>query len=561
MGFFADDYGHQVALRGLAPESPMKPWSLYDFGAAPKAGDAMHAWGAYPWWIPSNWRARFFRPVTSVSLWFDHVLFDGWAIGYHLTSLVIFAALLVLLFHLFRATGFGDGGAIVAVLMFACTDSVLLPVGWPANRNSLLEFTFLVGAALAASRAGRENARWAAVIAVVLGIGAVLSKESGIAAFVLIPLFFHHTERQVRGGAKPKVVPLAAVCMILAAIYLGAYIATGRGTQTAFYPMPWNEPAAFISRLLILIAVAPLSFLGYAPVDVLSLLPQLAVYAGILCVIPGALLCAAVWKRVRPHPAAALWLAWMVVTILPQGTPPTSDRLLFGPAIGAAALLSIAMIHWSKLPALRRADIHLRRFIVIGTLIVSPLSLLASGSALRLLAKEGRAALLKLDLGEPTTDRRELIFLQGPNDLVTAMAFSTLAIERGETNFRAWPIQLGGRGLRWTRIDERTFDFETLDDPFFTNLIEIVFLNTTEAPPVGTKWKTALFSVEALERRDDRLTKFRVTFHESPDEPRMRFYAVDPNLRFERVSPPSVGSSIDLPRVPHPITLLDLAGR
>jgi len=558
MGFFADDYGHQVALRGLSPESPMKPWNLYDFGTAPIPGDDMHRMGAYPWWTPPEWKARFFRPLTSLSLWLDHALFGGWATGYHLTSLVILGALILLLFNLFRAAGLSDHASVVALLIFVCGDSALLPVGWPANRNTLLECTFLVASTLLALRAARSPSTGFLVLAMGLGVCAMLSKESGIEAMVLIPIFLYLVHDRPGAFGLSKTTKLAAVIgLLVAAAYLSAYVAAGFGTTTAFYPMPWTQPVAFLTRLFVLIAVAPFSFLGFAPLDIFSLMPRFALPVGLLCAVPAALLCAAVWRRVRHHSAALLWVLWLLVTALPQGTPPTSDRLLFVPAVGASALLAILLTCPSTAELSARLTRSLRRVVVAGALVISPIMLMLAGALVSQLARHGRTALLRLDMPDASVGPRELFFLQGPNDLVTAMSLSTLAIERGETNFRCWPIQLGGRGLRWTRLDERTFDFETLDEPFFTNLIEFVFLTKT-APPVGTVWEAAIFTVEALEVRDGGLRRFRVRFKESPDGPGYRFFAVDSDMRFKAVAPPVIGASIDLPRVPPALPGLDL---
>ncbi len=555
MGFFADDYGQQVALRGLAPEAPMKPWSLYDFGTSPPPGKVVYQSGAYPWWTPARWKARFFRPLSSMSLWLDHVIYGGWATGYHLTSLAILGVLVVLLFSLFRSAGLGDHTSIIALLIFVCGDSALLPVGWPANRNTLLECTFLVASLLLTIRAAQSGRNGLLPFAIALGICALFSKESGIGAMVLIPAFLYWFHDRPAGHAPSRITKLTALgCFFVIAAYLTAYVVAGLGTTTAFYPMPWTEPMAFGRRLLVLIALAPFSFLGVAPIDAFSLAPHLATPTGLVCAVPAVLLCTAVWRRVRLAPTSLLWVLWIVVTILPQGTPPASDRLLFVPAVGAAALLGILLTS----PATERFTLYLRRAVVVGALIVSPITLMLSGALLSRVARHGRAALVKLDLPDASVGSRELFFLQGPNDLVTAMAYSTLAIERHESNFRAWPIQLGGRAIRWTRVDERTFDFETLDEPFFTNLIEVVFLDTTDAPRVGTVWHTALFTVEALDSHDNALRRIRVRLNEPPDDARYRFFAVDSNMRFQPVSPPAVAASIDLPRVPPALPWLDL---
>ena len=81
-GFFCDDYGHQAILRGHDTHPNLRPWNLYDFGNAPAPGDDVFEFGTFPWWTSSDWKARFLRPVTSLTLWLDHTLFGSWAPGW-----------------------------------------------------------------------------------------------------------------------------------------------------------------------------------------------------------------------------------------------------------------------------------------------------------------------------------------------------------------------------------------------------------------------------------------------------------------------------------------------
>src|SRR6185503_14875822 len=87
VGFFADDYVHQLVLADDGPRSPIPRWSLYDFGSAAEWAEFGRATGSLPWWTSSDWKIRFFRPLTSLSLGLDHALWGEHALGYHITSL------------------------------------------------------------------------------------------------------------------------------------------------------------------------------------------------------------------------------------------------------------------------------------------------------------------------------------------------------------------------------------------------------------------------------------------------------------------------------------------
>lgn len=553
MGFFADDYTHQLVLRGLADHPTLRYWSLYDFGVTPRPGDSTFESGAFPWWSSDDWKGRFFRPLTSMTLWLDHEMFGEWALGYHLTSFVWYVVLLILTYMLYKSLGLSEAAALVALLIFAAMDSSLLPVGWPANRNSLLDSVFLVAAILILSRFS-GGGRWMALSAAVfLGVLACLSKESGIAAFVLIVVYLHGLRRSSAAMASARWVWTGTlVCVALAFAHLTLFVSAGFGTNTTFYPMPWQHPYAYAERLFTLSAIAPVSFIGMFPTDLLSLQPQFGLPAALLCLIPGAVLCRTIWKYVKDFPSTWFWIVWIVVTLLPQGAPPTSDRQLFQASIGAAALLGLFLTRaWDRRAAepIARPRKFLPALIAVGVFVVSPLSLLFAGASVRFLAAQSRESLLAAELGDPALGRREIFLLQAPNDLVTALALAVWAVERGEVNVRAWPMQLGGRPLRWTRIDERTFDLETLGKPFLTRMFENVFLTSNDPPPVARTWQTALFAVEAMDSGPAGFMRFRVRCPAALENPRYRFLSVDHHGKLAPLNPPALGRTLDIPMV------------
>ena len=136
IGFFADDYGHQLILRSPV-EAPIPHWNLYDFGAAPQwaefalGGDAL-----LPWWTGSDWKIRFLRPLTSLSLRLDYALWNREPLGYHVTNLVLWMVVLVLVHRLYEALGLPPRVAILALLVFVLAHATSFPVGWIAHRST-----------------------------------------------------------------------------------------------------------------------------------------------------------------------------------------------------------------------------------------------------------------------------------------------------------------------------------------------------------------------------------------------------------------------------------------
>src|SRR5262249_55682561 len=156
------------------------PVNLFDFGSAATAAHGDPGLNILPWWTAPDWKVRFFRPVSSLSHALDYALWGRHAAMHHATSLALYAMLLWLLDALYRAAGLSRSVALCALAVFVLEDGSVLPVGWIANRNTLIEALFAVSAVLVLLR-GLPSPSWLR-IAGSLGLGLVscLAKESGV---------------------------------------------------------------------------------------------------------------------------------------------------------------------------------------------------------------------------------------------------------------------------------------------------------------------------------------------------------------------------------------------
>src|SRR5262249_43442519 len=153
-------------------------------------------------------------------------------LGYHVTNLLLWMALLVLVHRLYEALGLPARVALLGLLVFALSHTSASPVGWIANRNSVLEALFGVGAVLAARHGG-------AGMAIALGLAAALSKESGGFALLLVAGILY-----ARGRSRPACVALLTFGGQLALLALGGF-----GTRSLFYVTPWGNPVRFLKNL------------------------------------------------------------------------------------------------------------------------------------------------------------------------------------------------------------------------------------------------------------------------------------------------------------------------
>src|SRR5690606_22597983 len=82
-------------------------------------------------------RVGFFRPLSSALIHLDLAAFGDRVVLWHLHSIAWYLALLALVLALYRRV-LPPGAAELAVLFFAVDDAHSIPVGWLANRNSLV---------------------------------------------------------------------------------------------------------------------------------------------------------------------------------------------------------------------------------------------------------------------------------------------------------------------------------------------------------------------------------------------------------------------------------------
>jgi hypothetical protein len=555
-GLYADDYGHEVVLRDPGASETMGPLSLYEFGGTPEPGSAMWESGALPWFTSPDWEVRFLRPLASLARAVDSAVWGERVWGMHLTGLLLFALLEALVFALYRALSLSPRAALFGLVLFAVEDGAVLPVGWLAQRNSLLAALFTVAALLVAARAKRpaQGARWA--FACLLALCACACKESGVVAFALLAVFALW-RRSVDPGALSlrRALAAAGVALGLAGAWVLLIVAGDYGANSLFYPVLWESPGEFAARGVRLLLTAPLALVSPIGLDALFVEPSLTLPTAMLS---AALLLAArrpLCRLLRDRPAAPFLAVWVLLSLLPQAGAPISDRLLMDASVGAAGLLGLALSRAPRPgPPWRRAVVLVPAAVVLVAVAGQALSLLGRGVLFMELSRLGREEITTAEIGPPGAGQTDVIALQFASSLAGLSAGPTLVYETERRDVRFSPLQFGRRALGLTRVDSRTLDVTSLDEPFLRHPVEEVLLTTRDAPRVGTRWHTAFLEVEALAVDATGLRTIRITAAAELDSPSVRLLACrDGALR--AVDPPAIGETLTLPRAPAPIPM------
>ncbi len=550
MGFYADDYVHQIALH--EPERlphALETWNLFDFGSYADWAPLYERYGGMPWWISPSWKVRFFRPLASASMWLDAEVYGRWAIGCHLTSLCFYGLLLVALHALYRDLGLAPRTALVGLSFFALGDSTMLPVGWLANRNALLAALFTVLAMLAIARRERLGERRAIALGLAAAALATLSKESGVVAFALVALLL-----VIQGGetreprSRRRSIGAASLALALAFAHLIALAAFGFGTRSLFYATPWSEPGRFVEGIARLSTLGILSLAGPLPLDALWMTGANLDLLALAAALPALGLVVWISRRVGANASSLPLAALLFFGLVPEGSAPLSDRLLFGASMGSAGLFALLYerLRGEGIAASERFG---------GRLLFLSLTL-GSGSLLAMqtltfsgVTREIRDISLRADVGPPELGWRDVLVLQAPSALGAFALPSTWAAESADRELAFWPVQIGRRGLRWTRVDDRTLEFETLDEPFLEGLFEIVYLAEPVALEPGRRWRTPLFEIEATKVEQGHLRAIRLTLDVSAADEHLR-YLVSHAGSYVHQPPPAIGETLVIESAP-----------
>src|SRR5258708_262354 len=103
--FMADDFLQLSVLEGVSPVTWVGPLDLYTLSDGDPGHNALlREVGAFPWFVPPNFKMAFFRPLSSALLVADHAIFGLSPFGYRAHSLLWFVLLVIGIGLLLRRT-------------------------------------------------------------------------------------------------------------------------------------------------------------------------------------------------------------------------------------------------------------------------------------------------------------------------------------------------------------------------------------------------------------------------------------------------------------------------
>ena len=563
IGFYADDYIQMAILERTLPSVSRIPLlDLYRFIPADRAILAeMTERGPAPWFHDPALMIHFFRPLSSALLVGEHALWGRWATGYHLTTVLLYAALTFAAGSLYRTLcrdreGGGPVTASLAALCFAVASCHAQPAGWTAARHLLVAALPAVLALIAHVRHVRDGSRAGAILAPLALVVSLLASEAAIGG-ILYWLAFDAlgpapAHRAGLWGRLRASLPALAV----GAVYSLGYKAFGYGAiGTDAYLDPVANPVGFaigaLTRVPALVAEAFTTF----PSDTYAVLPAAPfVAAGLLATLVMAGLTRLVLPAIPAEERAALrWLlpgAFASLVLASGGFP--GGRLLFFPSLGVAFFVAVLLHRSLFIPSGGRALIAGRVFLVAVHLVLGPLAIVGGAFATAGLARRTFHAYETAELDGPLPHHVTLIACSDP----FAAFYPALigAFLRPEAAGSWLVLSTAKHDHRVTRTAPHRLRIDVLGGALMEGAFDKNFRSLRTPFHAGDRVPLLGVAVTVLTLEGGLPKAIEAELDVPADDPSL-LLLVWQGGRLARFPPPPVGSSVDLRWEPGPAQL------
>ena len=598
-GFFLNDYSHIYKLEHAS--GFYEKLFLYTVTTgSPEALSGSLARGPFPWWTLPDLKISFWRPVSSALMAFEHMLWGIFPEGYHISSLLWYVALVLLLGGFFRYLSTRGvlclPVAAMAMLIFAVDDVHIMPVTWIANRYCTVSTFFGIIGLWAYLRWREERWKPGVVFSIIAFILALLAGEVAIGFWgylVGYEIFFgskglspgifedspsdeidtdsspdtDKPEVDNKGSENKTSQILFWILSVLFIVYLGFYKWFNYGSYGSdAYLDPFDSPLHFLEKLLFHIPVLLAGLLQGSPTELVSTFPGLKWTVYLSAVIGVCVIALMVWVcREILNKGEIRIILWMIlgflISLIPSVVLPPSNRLLMIPSIGSSVIAALLIIRgWQILKKMPASLSRLWRrvlwtnlilvFLIIPVLIW-PLQL----SLTRYLLNRSRAVCEAAELEGLNKDgNHRVVVLTAPDGITGFFTGVIREIEYGAPMpYCWWVLSVAPRDHLVTRTGLQQFELEVLDGTFLDTSQEQLFRSTKNPLEKNEQIMLDGASVTVLEISHGRPLRVRFDFDldsvRGSDE--LIFLAwIDGRLA--RIKLPEVGRTIKLFYTPGP---------
>lgn len=548
-GLVADDHIHQLLLQDQPEFGPLthRPLDLFMFSNGdPDYTLSMMNEGFFGWWTHPSFKLAFFRPLSSLTHWLDHLMWPGSALAAHLHSLVWFALTLTVVALVFRRFLQPAWVAGLALLLYAIDDGHGSPVAFICNRNVLVAASIGFLALSVHDRWVRDRWRPGAVIGpVLLGLG-LLAGEAALAVCGYLAAHALYLDRASWRRRLVHLLPYAAVVVLWRFVYrsLGYGVA-----HSGVYVDPLTDPLGFTWATLMRFPHLLVGQLALPWSDFAILYPPGVDMIMWACAV--ALLAFGLWlilPLLRAEPIARFWLVGLALAAIPVCATFPADRLLIFVGVGGMGLLAL-LFQRSLLDGggqwLRRIATKASVAVLVGIhIVLAPLLLPARSYTVSTL----RDIQERVDSSIPSDSsitERTVVIVSSPVEPLHAYIQCTRAAKRIPRPRALRALSAGQTGLSLFRSDERTLVVGAALG-FIPNASETMARSRSDGFYVGETVELEGMSARVNETTEDgRPARVTFTFNQSLENPGLLWLTWGRD-RLVPFSPPAVGESVDV---------------
>ncbi|MHC4660818.1 MAG: hypothetical protein ACYS8W_03955 [Planctomycetota bacterium] len=413
-GLMMDDFRQRIVVHQPELYTAELPHMMdtYDFASGdPEKGRRDIDFGCIPWYANPEFRGRFWRPLTSATQVIDHKIWPDSYWLMHLQSVLWYAALALVAAIFFRRFMGVTLAAGLAALMFAMDDAHAMPVGWLANRHSIIACLFGLLALMMHHSWRSEGRKGKGVAAVAFFAAALLSGEAGIGAGAYIGAYALCLERGSWRARAVSMLPYIVVVIIWRAVWC----AMGYGiSEGGFYVDPLKNPLLYVSKLWIRLPILITGQCALPP----SILQLLMFIIQPLFILPFAAIALfflwAAYRLMKTDRVARFFGTGALIAMIPACAALPFDRNLVFVGIGAFGLFGMWLARQREKEKMKRLA-RITFLALVGIhFVFSPLFLMGRS---RLPFGPGSERIQELVITFPNEDRiagRTLIVVNHP---------------------------------------------------------------------------------------------------------------------------------------------------
>jgi len=369
-GLAADDYIHALMARGseAADQGAHNGIELTAFQRPPldlfrfTTGEqtlALKQQGVLPWWDDAEAKLAFLRPVSSLTHYIDHLLWNDSPWLMHAHSLLWSAFALFAVLALYRALG---GPALVTALaigLYALDDARGWFGSWIAARNAVVATALSTCALLVYVRARQKQHAGDSSVASewLSGLMFAIALLAGEGSIAVIGYMLAYALTFDTAPLKSRLLSFAPHALVLIGWRI-AYRALGYGAQrSGLYFDPFGDPLGFAQAFAERAPILLFSQLGGTWSDAWSALfafptlHRVLVFTAMIVILT---LGYVAWPIIRTDKLARFGAIGGMLALFPASSAFSADRLLTWVAIGVSLVLAqLIATYWQTPSALR----------------------------------------------------------------------------------------------------------------------------------------------------------------------------------------------------------------